>query len=86
MMSIPVDFTAACTRTQAELLLPYDHFRVQVGDVWVILLTYHWYPFAENAEPYTAHFITQYAMQHPEAPLLVQAVIDSLEIQPTKNS
>lgn len=76
-----IDFTALCTRAQAEILVPYDHHRVRIGNQWAILLTYHWYPF-EDGGPYTAHFVAQYAMQHPEAPPEIQAVINELRFHP----
>jgi hypothetical protein len=70
----------------------FDHHRVKVGDRWGIMITYHWMPVGEAADPLVVRVIFNPAprhlpstdqvraviFKHPLAPEAVQRVIDQL--------
>lgn len=74
---------AICTRDQAAQIVNYDHHRVRVDGRLVVMLTYHWMPLEEAAEPLILRAVFQYAEKHPPAPLEVQTIIDQLHFEET---
>ncbi len=90
---------AVCTREQAEVLVRYDHHRVQVEGRWGILITYPWIPLEETPEPLVAKVLFNPApkhlpspaqihaviFKHPLAPKEVQEIIDQLQFRVENN-
>jgi len=75
--------TAVCTRDQAAQIVNYDHHRVRVDGRLAVMLTYHWMPLEEAAEPLILRAVFQYAEKHPPAPPEVQTIIDQLHFEET---
>jgi hypothetical protein len=92
----PVQQAAGCNRTQAELLVQFDHHQVVVNGIWGILITYPWMPLETAPEPLVAvvvlnpaprhlpaeHQVRNAIRKHPLAPQHVQALVDELVFTP----
>lgn len=87
--------TAVCTRSQAEILVRFDHHRVKVENRWGIMITYPWMPLEEAQAPLVVKVVFNPApkhlpspdqiraviFKHPLAPEEVQRIIDNLEFK-----
>lgn len=76
-------FVAGCSRAQAEQLLDYDHHYVWIAGRPGIILTYHWLPLSEAAEPLQLKIVFGApALRHPPAPASIQAIVAQLQLVP----
>lgn len=66
---------AVCTRAQAEILVQYDHHRVQALDRWGIMITYPWMPLEEALEPLVVKVIFNPAPHHLPSPEQIRSII-----------
>jgi hypothetical protein len=74
---------AICTRQQAGQLVNYDHLHIHINGRLGIMLTYHWMPIEDAAEPLLLKVVLHdSARQHPPAPPDVYDVIASLQFSP----
>ncbi len=91
-MNFPNTLVADCNLEQAELLIHFDHHRVQAQGRWGILITDPWMMLETLAEPLSVTVLLNPAprharsedevrsiiFKHPLAAPSVQAVIDQL--------
>ncbi len=72
---------APVSHEQAARLVNYDHHRVRVGTKLGVLLTYHWLPLEDVAEPLALTVVfppVSVVLAHPPAPEQIQTLIDQL--------
>jgi len=79
----PNQAVAICTRAQAEQLVDYDHYVVEVNGHAGVMLTYRevWMPVAEHTGPFILTVIFHNAEKHPRAPEAIQSIVDELQFQ-----
>jgi len=89
LMSRPSNFnqiypdraTAICTREQAEQLVNYDHYVVNVHGRAGVMLTHEWLPLEEHTGPFVLTVVFHHAEKHPHAPGKIQPIVDRLGFQ-----
>lgn len=77
----PNQAIAVCSREQAEQLVHYDHHVVRVKGRLGVLLTYPWMPLEEHTDPFVLTVVFHHAEKHPQAPEMIQAIVDELTFQ-----
>ena len=94
--SDPPSLEAACTRSVAEWLVRYDHYRAVALGTWGVLVTLPWLPMDGRREVYVLsvvlnpsprHLATEGAVRsavfgHPAVPDDVQRLLDRLAFRP----
>jgi hypothetical protein len=77
------EYIAVCSRQQAEQLVHYDHHHVRINSRLGIMLTYHWMPLEDSAEPLLLKVVFHdSARQHPPAPQGIQEIVGQLKLMP----